>query len=85
MKSCVRQGVAEVRARLYSYMTNEPTRGMQVTLLVRGERPWRNWIAHRSSEPRVVGSNPTGRAEETRRGSDRPITGKHLTALGAIW
>ena len=26
------------------------------------ERPWRNWIAHRSSEPRVVGSNPTGRA-----------------------
>ena len=25
-------------------------------------RPWRNWIAHRSSEPRVVGSNPTGRA-----------------------
>jgi hypothetical protein len=26
-------------------------------------RPWRNWIAHRSSEPRVAGSNPAGRAE----------------------
>jgi hypothetical protein len=25
------------------------------------ERPWRNWIAHRSSEPRVGGSNPPGR------------------------
>ena len=25
-------------------------------------RPWRNWIAHRSSEPRVAGSNPAGRA-----------------------
>ena len=25
------------------------------------ERPWRNWIAHRSSEPRVGGSNPSGR------------------------
>ena len=25
-------------------------------------RPWRNWIAHRSSEPRVGGSNPPGRA-----------------------
>lgn len=24
-------------------------------------RPWRNWIAHRSSEPRVEGSNPSGR------------------------
>ena len=24
-------------------------------------RPWRNWIAHRSSEPRVAGSNPAGR------------------------
>ncbi len=24
-------------------------------------RPWRNWIAHRSSEPRVTGSNPVGR------------------------
>ena len=22
--------------------------------------PWRNWIAHRSSEPRVSGSNPDG-------------------------
>ncbi len=22
--------------------------------------PWRNWIAHRSSEPRVIGSNPIG-------------------------
>ncbi len=22
--------------------------------------PWRNWIAHRSSEPRVAGSNPAG-------------------------
>ena len=22
--------------------------------------PWRNWIAHRSSEPRVTGSNPVG-------------------------
>ena len=25
------------------------------------KRPWRNWIAHRSSEPRVGGSNPSGR------------------------
>ena len=30
--------------------------------LLGAARPWRNWIAHRSSEPRVVGSNPTGRA-----------------------
>ena len=27
------------------------------------KRPWRNWIAHRSSEPRVAGSNPAGRAD----------------------
>ena len=25
------------------------------------QRPWRNWIAHRSSKPRVTGSNPVGR------------------------
>jgi hypothetical protein len=31
--------------------------------------PWRNWIAHRSSEPRVRGSNPLGctRLDEGRR------------------
>lgn len=28
-------------------------------------RPWRNWIAHRSSEPRVTGSNPVGRIFKT--------------------
>ena len=29
-------------------------------------RPWRNWIAHRSSEPRVAGSNPAGRIDSSR-------------------
>ena len=41
--------------------------------------PWRNWIAHRSSEPRVGGSNPSGRVlyipveilRERRRGNIR--------------
>ena len=28
------------------------------------ERLWRNWIAHRSSEPRVGGSNPFRRVLE---------------------
>ena len=28
------------------------------------ERLWRNWIAHRSSEPRVGGSNPFRRVFE---------------------
>ena len=25
------------------------------------ERPWLNWIEHRSTEPKVTGSNPVGR------------------------
>ena len=32
-------------------------------------RPWRNWIAHRSSEPRVTGSNPVGRVRKAIRAS----------------
>ena len=38
-------------------------------------RPWRNWIAHRSSEPRVEGSNPSGRTHFTVR-SLRTLVGR---------
>ena len=38
-----------------------PTGLRRRALFVNGLRPWRNWIAHRSSEPRVGGSNPSGR------------------------
>ncbi len=34
---------------------------MQFVNILEVMRPWRNWIAHRSSEPRVEGSNPSGR------------------------
>jgi hypothetical protein len=33
-------------------------------------RPWRNWIAHRSSEPRVAGSNPAGRTDKSFENND---------------
>ena len=38
------------------------------------KRPWRNWIAHRSSEPRVRGSNPFGCTfwSNENRGRQRP-------------
>ena len=33
---------------------------LEMSTMIVELHPWRNWIAHRSSEPRVVGSNPTG-------------------------
>lgn len=34
------------------------------SILGASKRPWRNWIARRSSEPRVAGSNPAGRTDD---------------------
>ena len=51
-----RQGILKrILRRVLNKSRSDPT-------LLNCTRPWRNWIAHRSSEPRVVGSNPTGRA-----------------------
>ena len=51
-----RQGILNrILRRVLNKSRSDPT-------LLNCTRPWRNWIAHRSSEPRVVGSNPTGRA-----------------------
>ncbi len=45
-------------------------------------RPWRNWIAHRSSEPRVEGSNPSGRTFfDLRTDAATPVRSEYFTGL----
>ena len=44
--------------------------------------PWHNWIAHRSSEPRVAGSNPAGCTFfDLRTDAATPVRSEYFTGL----
>lgn len=49
------------------------------------ERLWRNWIAHRSSEPRVGGSNPFRRVFEVFEGFNDSSLKPFFIGVSAIF
>ena len=47
--------------------------------------PVAQWIAHRSSEPRVTGSNPVGRVCKARRASQLRLACSFFSGFARVW